>query len=83
MHFQIKSTNIRNLRIPEYLATPITVPSLQEQSAFVDLAQGLLNGRGSVASLTQAQTSVRRALLADLLSGEHEIPDSYDELLSA
>ena len=83
VHFQTKSTNIRNLRIPEYLATPIAVPSFQDQHRFVDIAQSFLSNRGSVAGVIDAQTSVRSALLADLLSGDHEIPESYDELLSA
>jgi restriction endonuclease S subunit len=83
LRFQARSTNIRNLRIPEYLASVIRRPSREEQRRFSELAEAF---RGYVAAADaecEASRTVRSALLIDLLTGEHEIPESYDDLLSA
>jgi hypothetical protein len=83
IHFQTQGTNIRNLRIPEYLSTPITVPSPGEQRTFVALAEASFAHRVALMDVERSYMNLRAALIADLLSGEHEIPVSYDELLSA
>lgn len=59
------------------------LPPLDEQRRIADLI-GMANAQVSSAeSLTSTLRSLRSALLADLLSGDHEIPGSYDALLSA
>jgi len=59
------------------------LPPFDEQRRIADLI-GMANAQVSSAeSLTSTLLSLRSAFLADLLSGEHEIPDSYDALLSA
>jgi hypothetical protein len=83
LQFQTQGTNIRNLKISEYLSTSIAVPSKQEQYAFVALAEAALAHRLSVVKLERALVALRSALLAALLSGDHEIPASYGALLSA
>jgi type I restriction enzyme S subunit len=65
------------------LEIPIPLPPLDDQTPWVDLLDSL--GSLEVAARENADrlTRLRSSLLADLLSGEHEIPASYDELLTA
>lgn len=67
-------------------AVPLVLPPLDEQRRIVDLIGALdrvialhavLNGRAAGGHLHQ----LRSNLLTALLSGEHEIPESYDELM--
>ena len=69
----------------------IPLAPLNEQKRIVDLVssvdayiQALSSSSAEVRTTTDALNSARRlrsALLSDLLSGNHEIPDSYDKLL--
>lgn len=79
--FQNKTTNIRNLRIPDYLASPIVLPSPENQARFVVLAESFHSVRKAARRQHDAIARMREAVVAELLSGEHEIPISYDELL--
>jgi len=61
----------------------IPMPNKDKQGSVVhllDAASAVLN---DVLAFREALRSLRSALLADLLSGDHEIPASYDALLSA
>jgi hypothetical protein len=79
--FQTMTTNVRNLRIPEYLNVPILVPERSEQLSFVDMAEALRRVRSRISEYVTACSALRIALLGDLLSGDYEIPESYDALL--
>jgi type I restriction enzyme S subunit len=69
----------------------VNLPPLAEQKRIVDLVssvdtyiQALSSSSAEIKTTTDALNSARRlrsALLSDLLSGKHEIPDSYDKLL--
>jgi hypothetical protein len=49
----------------------------------VDLVNGVDREIASLTVCISRATALRAALLSDLLSGNHEIPAAYDELLRA
>ena len=61
----------------------ITIPPLQEQKRIVEIisAMDAVVNQTQLA-ITEAQ-NLRSGLLSDLLSGEHEIPASYDKVMGA
>jgi restriction endonuclease S subunit len=61
----------------------IKIPPLSVQEEIVDLISAFeLNISNSQETLNSAK-SLRSGLLSDLLSGEHEIPSTYDEVMGA
>ena len=65
----------------ELFAIEIPVPALEEQREVVDFI-GMLRDVGTAAHTShEALLELKYALLASLLSGHREIPDSYDVLL--
>lgn len=80
--FQKATTSIRNLNIPQYLSqVRIALPAPAEQVKFAALAEScmaLVKGHERQASQL---LELRSSLLMALLSGQHEIPKSYDELM--
>ena len=80
--FQKATTSIRNLNIPQYLSQVlIALPAHSEQVKFAALAESymtLVKGHEHQASQL---LELRSSLLTALLSGQHEIPESYDELM--
>ncbi|RIK05385.1 MAG: hypothetical protein DCC49_12530, partial [Acidobacteria bacterium] len=83
LKFQTQTTSIRNLRIPEYLAQPLVFPSRPTQAAVVALAERAQDFRCKALSVGDSLRALRTALLAELLSGDHQIPESYDRFLEA
>ena len=80
--FQKATTSIRNLNVPAYLANVrIAVPDRTEQMRFVQLAESFADAAETQAAVVTRLTNLRADLLTALLSGEHEIPESYDELM--
>lgn len=79
--FQSKTTNIRNLRVTDYVALPLPMSSRDVQNRVVAVAEELAALTEAALGVVDRLTRVRSALLADLLSGEHEIPASYDRFL--
>jgi type I restriction enzyme S subunit len=77
------STNQTELSADSILAIPILLPPLDEQRRIVDIISAVDDQASTADSLTIALRTLRSALLADLLSGDHEIPASYDLFLSA
>lgn len=57
--------------------------TLGEQREFLDAVEALDSVASHARTLAARAGDVRLAVLADLLSGDHEIPDSYDVLLEA
>jgi type I restriction enzyme S subunit len=83
LEFQAQTTGIRNLRTSDYLDQIIAVPPLVEQRRIVEIVSSV---DGVIRSTEQAVSDakqLRSGLLSDLLSGDHEIPESYDRLLGA
>lgn len=62
-------------------AIPIPLPPLSEQRRIAELISSVDKAADQVEKFVSVATSLRSQLLADLLSGSHRIPDSYDHLL--
>jgi len=77
------STGLMNLSLIWLRNLPILLPPLDEQRRIVDIISAIDDQASTADSLTIALRTLRSALLSDLLSGDHEIPASYDALLSA
>jgi type I restriction enzyme S subunit len=78
-----RGTNIRNLDLNEYLAQSMMLPPLAEQKRIVDIASSMDQALQSTERAVLVAKRLRSGLLSDLLSGRHEIPESYDRLLGA
>lgn len=70
-----------NLSKERVLEQQIPVPPLAEQVLAAELLDGVLEVAAAARSFAAALRTTRSAVLGELLSGEHEIPASYDELL--
>jgi type I restriction enzyme S subunit len=66
-----------------FRAIEIPLPPLATQAEIVDALSTLDLMSESSTALRDHLSSLRSAILDHLLSGEHRIPPSYDELLSA
>ena len=66
---------LRRLQVP--------TPEISYQSQVVSTLDSAAAVLRQAELLTHATQSLRSVVLADLLSGEHEIPGSYDQLLTA
>jgi type I restriction enzyme S subunit len=62
---------------------PIPLPSIAEQQRIVEIVSSMDDVIQSAERAVVEAKNLRSGLLSDLLSGEHEIPVSYDELLGA
>lgn len=74
-------TTVQSVDFPALLKHEIRVPPLQSQRRIVDLIDAVEGGVAAARERAEAGDALRAALLAELLSGSHEIPDSYDRLL--
>lgn len=80
--FQKATTSIRNLNIPQYLAqVRIALPASAEQVRFAALAESFAAVISGYEQQGVRLRELRSNLLSALLSGEHAIPESYDELM--
>jgi len=62
---------------------PVTLPPLAEQRRIVDIIESVDSTVTTAEDAVVNARSLRSALLSDLLSGDHEIPKSYDKFLGA
>jgi type I restriction enzyme S subunit len=62
---------------------PIDLPSIEFQEEIVDSLDAITRTEKKLNGLASKVQNLRAALLSDLLSGNHEIPTSYDQLLGA
>ncbi len=67
----------------QLLAIVVPLPPLEAQQRTVGLVDALDAVVEACVRWLKVLNHLRSALLSDILSGDHEIPDSYDELLSA
>ena len=81
--YQAQTTGIRNLRTKDYLAQTIRLPPRADQEAIVDIASVVGDLVTATKEAIAVATRLRNGLLSELLSGDHEIPESYDALLKA
>lgn len=81
--FQRHTTGIRNLQVPSYLASEVPIlTNLNAQAEFVELAEAAEEALTCRKTTAESLKTLRSNLLTVLLSGEHEIPSSYDQLLN-
>ena len=76
-------TTMKHITKKALLPHPVTLPPLAEQRRMADLVSTLDGAVSAVDAAVDRAIRLRSALLSDLLSGIHEIPESYDALLEA
>lgn len=76
-------SGVRNLKIDSVRSVLIPVPEIEEQRKIGATMNDLDAMVGCSIAIAESLRSLRSALLADLLSGSHEIPESYDTLPEA
>ena len=81
--YQKFTTGIRNLNIPDYLASVfVKIPTTpEEQLRIVHLAESFAAVTANAASHAASLRRLRSELLTSLLSGTHTIPESYDDVM--
>jgi type I restriction enzyme S subunit len=62
---------------------PVPVATVEEQHHFCGLISAFENAIGYFENLLREARNIRSGLLSDLLSGDHEIPASYDKIMSS
>jgi len=83
LEYQAQTTGIRNLRTADYLEQSVSLPSLSEQKRIVGIVQSMESGVIATERVLGQAKQLRAGLLSDLLSGKHEISESYDKFLGA
>jgi type I restriction enzyme S subunit len=76
-------SGVRNLNIEVVGEVRISLPPLDLQREIAEVANSLDAYVLAIEQSIVDSTRLRVGLLTDLLSGEHEIPESYDRLLGA
>lgn len=76
------SASMQKVSKARIATVPVPVPSLEEQSAYVAPIQSAQGALRAARAHAEALRALRSNLLTVLLSGEHEIPLSYDEFLT-
>jgi restriction endonuclease S subunit len=71
------------VRRPALLEQTIALPPIEEQRKIVDIVSSIDDVVQTAERAVSDAKSLRSGLLSSLLSGEHEIPASYDSLLGA
>jgi type I restriction enzyme S subunit len=73
--------NVSSVKLLKGIKLPL--PEINEQKRIVDLISSMDEGISATEKLVGETKQLRLGLLSDLLSGEHEIPESYDRLMGA
>lgn len=71
-----------NLSKGTVLRFEVGVPPIERQSVWVGVLEGILDSTEAARATADALRTLRSNLLTVLLSGEHEIPATYDALLT-
>jgi hypothetical protein len=77
------TTGLGNIAIRWLRDLDVPWPQPDERDSFVATAESIANVEREASRQMDAMTRLRSALLSDLLSGAHEIPESYDALLES
>ena len=80
---QAAGSGVKNLNIDIVSDVEITLPSIPEQRKIAELLNSFDAQELALKDLLSKALAMRNALLTDLLSGNHEIPTSYDLFLEA
>jgi type I restriction enzyme S subunit len=78
-----QGSTIQYLKKNQFIDAEISLPPLPEQERIVDLISSMDDGISATEKLISQTKQMRSGLLSDLLSGEHEIPTSYDKVIGA
>ena len=76
-------TTVQSISTEAFLKFPVLLPPLVEQKRIVEIVSSMDEAIQSTEKAVLDAKVLRTALLSDLLSGNHEIPASYDSLLGA
>lgn len=74
-------TTMKHITKAELLPHPVGVPLIADQQRIADTLEAAEANCAAADRFASMGRSVRSALLADLLSGDHAIPSSYDRFL--
>jgi type I restriction enzyme S subunit len=80
---QAAGSGVKNLNIDIVSDVEITLPSIPDQRKIAELLNSFDAQELALEDLLSKALAMRNALLGDLLSGNHEIPESYDSFLEA
>lgn len=75
-------TNIFHIGLRRAQAMPMWLPPVDEQARLVDLMNAVDQQAVALAAQSRRVERMRAILLDDLLTGVHEIPESYDALVA-
>jgi type I restriction enzyme S subunit len=78
-----QGSTIQYLKKNQFIDAEISLPPFPEQERIVDLISSMDDGISATEKLISQTKQMRSGLLSDLLSGEHEIPPSYDKVIGA
>ena len=78
-----QGSTIQYLKKGQFTEAPIVLPPLAKQERIVEIVSSMDDVVQSTEQAVLDAKNLRSGLLSDLLSGEHEIPASYDSLLGA
>jgi hypothetical protein len=76
-------STMRHITRAELRAVRTGIPPLDEQRRIVQIVSTLDDEIAALTATAVAARAARAAILSELLSGEHQIPPSYDRLLEA
>ena len=76
-------SGVRNLNIEAVKGVVVSLPPLSAQQEIASLANTLDEFVWALEATVQNAKRMRQSVLAALLSGDHEIPETYDRLLGA
>ncbi len=76
-------SGVRNLNIEVVKKVKVKIPTIEVQKELASVINEFDNFIISLTKQLNSGVNLRKALLSDLLSGEHEIPVSYDNVIGA
>ena len=76
-------SGVRNLNIDVVSGVEIVLPSISDQKGIAQFLNAFDKQELALEKSIEKTNALRSAVLSDLLSGNHEIPASYDSLLGA
>jgi type I restriction enzyme S subunit len=76
-------TSFKRIATSILKTVPMVIPPSTEQKRIVDLISSMDEGISATEKLISETKQLRSGILSDLLSGDHEIPVSYDKVMGA
>jgi type I restriction enzyme S subunit len=76
-------TTVKHISVKQVKGISFPLPPLEEQKRIVEIVSSMDDVIQSTEQAVADAKNLRSGLLSDLLSGEHEIPESYDRFVGA